>query len=131
MGVRFPSVASTAIANALPATAAETVICVTPPLTIPLDFAQIFLSWMAAIQSQTGTTTLQMRIRRGITTAGALVGAALWSQQSGAGNNALMSGFYVDTPGAVGGQQYCLTCAQNTATVAGTVADVSLIAFVL
>lgn len=131
MGVRFPSVASTTVANVLPASAAETVICVLPAFDIPLDFAQIIIEWFAQITVGTSTTSLVFRIRRGTTVAGAQIGAAPWTFTTVAANLVSISGQYVDTPGAVGGQQYCLTCVQTADTVAGTLSDVCLVAYAL
>jgi len=130
MGVRYPSVATNVALNVLPATNAETIICTTPPLTIPLDFAQIIIFWFAQITTGTSTTSLQMRVRRGATLAGAIIGTG-WTLTIGAALNALPNGCYIDTPGAVAGQQYTLTCSQQGVTVAGTLIDQCLIAFAL
>jgi len=131
MGVHFPSVASTAVANALPATATETAICTTPPLNLSLDNAQVILLWMAAITAGTSTTALVMRIRRGTGITGTLLNVGAWTFTTVAGNLAQISGNYIDTPGIVGGQQYSLTCSQTAASGAGTLNDVCLVAFVL
>lgn len=130
MGVRFPSVASNA-SFALPASAAETVIVTTPPLNIPLDFAQVFLHWFIAFVGGTAITAAVFRLRRGTTVAGALVGSPPYQSALNAGNTVFYSGSYFDTPGAVAGQQYSLTLVQLSATGAGTINDISLIAFAL
>ncbi|SRR6266849_4145419 len=129
MGVRFPSVASTTIVT-VSVPAAETVIVTTPPLNISLDFAQIILLWYVLLTSGTGTTSLVYLLRRGTTTAGALLNVSAIDQTT-AGNNTRRSGVYVDTPGAVAAQQYSLTLAQTGLTVNGTVLDVCMIAFAL
>jgi hypothetical protein len=131
MGVRLPSVASTAITNPLPSTAIETVICTLPPLNIPLDFAQILLFWFASITLAGNGANLTMRLRRGTTTSGATVGTGGWGVTAAASTLVILSGCYPDTPGAIAGQQYCLTCLQAGNTVAGTVNDVAMIALVL
>lgn len=131
MGVRFPSQQSNLIANALPASAAETVIAVSPPLNISLDFSVILIFWAWVIVAGTGTTGLQTRIRRGTTTAGAQVQAAAPNFTTVAGNNVVNSYFAFDTPGAVAGQQYALTVVQIGATAAGTLTDVEILAFAL
>ena len=131
MGARFPSVWSNVIQNQLPASAAETVICQLPPFNISLDFSQILLQWFANITSGATSTSLVFRIRRGLTTAGVFIGVATWGNTTTAGNTYVLSGSYADTPGAVAGQQYVLTCVQTAATGVGTVFDVSLLAFAL
>lgn len=131
MGVRIYSASSVVVANVLPASAVETVICILPALTLPEDFAQVFLHWMANILAGTSTTALVFRIRRGTTTGGAQVGAAVWTHTLAAGNTAQVGGSYPDTPGAVANQQYCLTCSQTAATVAGTINDLALMAAIL
>ncbi len=131
MGVRFPSVATTTIVNALPASGAETVILTTPPLNLALDFEQIFIFWYCTLFLGTGTATLLTSLRRGTTVAGALLTSGLSPLTVTAGNNEMVSGCFIDTPGAVAGQQYSLTMAQNIATVAGTLRDVCMIAFAL
>jgi hypothetical protein len=73
MGVRFPSISTTTVIANLPASGVETVICTTPPLTLPLDGAVVFLFWWWSGNVGAGTTGLSAIIRRGTTTAGALV----------------------------------------------------------
>lgn len=131
MGVRFPQVASNVFVGPLPASAVETVILVSPPLNISLDFSQIVLLWACQILAGTGTTALVFRLRRGTTAAGTLVNVAPWTLTLAAAANGIASGAYPDTPGAVAGQQYALTCSQTGATAAGTFVDGSLIAFAL
>jgi hypothetical protein len=131
MGVRFPSVFSTTFIGPLPANATETAILTTPPLSPSLDGAAIFLLWFAAMTAGTSVTAHVFRIRRGTTTGGALVGANPWTDTLAATNLKNSSGWYVDLPGAVGGQQYTLTVVQTAATVAGTFQDGALLAFML
>lgn len=131
MGVRFPSVASTTFIGPFPATAAETIVLTTPPLTIPLDFAQIILMCSACITAGTGVISHTFRVRRGTALTGVQVNLAPWGSLSTAGSNTMYSFWYVDTPGAVAGQQYSLTVAQNGATAAGVWVDGALLAFAL
>lgn len=131
MGVRFPSVATTTLSTLLPANANETVILVAPPLNISLDFAQIVLQWFTSIIAGTGTTAFVFRIRRGVGVTGAIVGLTTWTDNVVVGSSTLSSGVYVDTPGAVGGQQYSLTISQTGATAAGTYNDGCFLAFAL
>lgn len=131
MGVRFPSVASTAIVNATLVTTAETVVATTPPLNLPLDFALVFLLFYFNGTTGATVTGVQYRLRRGTTVAGALVPAAFGSLIVGAAAQMTSSSFYVDTPGAVAGQQYSLTLTQVGATGNGSMTDVCIAAFVL
>src|SRR5258708_3089060 len=108
MGVRFPSVSTTTILGTLPANGAETIIATTPPLNLPLDFAQVILLWYFLGNSGASTTALNFILRRGTTVAGTLINVisgALVTAASGV----RFSGCYVDTPGAVAGQQYSLS----------------------
>ncbi len=130
MGVRFPTVASTTIIASVPASGAETVVVTTPPLNIPLDFAQIIILWCVEVLIGTGTTVELQRLHRGTTTAGAQVNVA-GSYTVGGGNRWTFTGCYVDTPGAVAGQQYSLSLSGTGTTGAWTTEDVSLIAFAL
>src|SRR5260370_476285 len=130
MGVRFPSVQSNT-SFALPASAVETVIVTTPPLNISLDFGVVYLLWFLAIQAGTGVVQLSLRIRRGTTVAGPVVNTTFSTHTLAAANFANLSGAYFDTPGAVAGQQYSLTCVQTGATAASVIADIAMIAFAL
>lgn len=113
MGVRLPSVVANSIGNAVGT--AEIVVATTPPMNIPLDFATILLFWYYATTTPASTTNLQLRLRRGTTTAGTLVSSGV-NQLVTASATATLSGFAFDVPGAVAGQQYSLT-AQFTAAV--------------
>src|SRR5229473_2284251 len=108
MGVRFPSVATTTVLGVSIA-GGETVMCTTPPLNIPLDFAQVLLFWYCILLSNTTGTTVTWRLRRGTTTAGALINVPQ-TNPTGAAVQLMFSGCYIDTPGAVAAQQYSLTC---------------------
>ena len=132
MGVRFPSVSSSTFVGPLPANATETVICTTPPLTLPLDFAMVMLFWEWSMTSGTATTSIIMRLRRGTTVSGTLVNTNNYTISTPtAGNAYLLTGCFFDTPGAVGPIQYSLTTQQNAATGAGTNLEVALMAFAL
>ena len=131
MGVRFPSVTSNTLANALPASAAETVVLITPPINEPIDNAQVILQWFLSLTAGTSTTGFNVRIRRGTTVAAPVVFNGPWQFTTVAGNFATFGGCLADSPGIVAGQQYCLTLIQTAATGAGTFTDGTLIAMVL
>lgn len=131
MGVRFPSISSTTFIGPLPANANETILLTTPPLNISLDFSQIIIQWAGSITAGATVTGHQFRLRRGTTLAGALVFASTWVQAVTAANAGVFSGVYVDTPGAVAGQQYTLSLGQIGATGAGVFNDGCLLAFAL
>jgi hypothetical protein len=131
MGVHFPSVSSTTFIGPLPASATETVVLTTPPINLSLDNAQVIIHWFVDILAGTNAASHIMRIRRGTTTGGTLIGASAWFNSVTAGNQVSASGTYVDTPGVVGGQQYSLTIVQSAATGAGTFNDGALVAYVL
>jgi len=110
--------------------AAEAVIATTPPLNISLDFSQIIVIWYFVLFTGATTTSLIVLLRRGTTITGTLVNVSLGDGVA-AGVNLRRSGVYVDTPGAVAGQQYSLTLTQTGATGNGALNDVCLIAFSL
>lgn len=131
MGARFPSVFTTTFIGPLPANANETVVLTTPPFTPALDGVAIFLLWFGCLTAGATVTQLSWRIRRGTTVSGAVVGANPWANNVTAGNFVNNSGWYIDTPGAVGGQQYTLTVVQSGASGAGAWQDGAFIAFAL
>lgn len=130
MGVRYPSVQSTTIVTATLVTTTEAVIVTTPPLTLPLDSAVVYLGYVVNILAGTGTTGLTFNIRRGALVTSLAINVQLATFAS-AGNAFQIGGMYPDTPGAAAGVQYSISVAQQTATANGTVRDVSLVAFAL
>lgn len=133
MGVRFPFLATTTIQNALPASALETVVLISPPFSPSLDLAQVGIMWSFTYTAGATNSGATYRLRRGTTTAGTLLWApnAIWQVVMSGGNPGMAGGCYVDSPGAVAGVQYCLTCAQVGATGAGTFPDGCLMLFAL
>ena len=131
MGVRFPSVSSNVLVSGVLVTTAETVICTTPQLTLPLDFAQVIILFFCALTTGVGTTNINWKIRRGTTVAGAVVAGPGVNLTAAAGTNPYVSGVAVDVPGAVAGQQYSLTLTQFAATGNGAVDDAVMLAFAL
>ena len=130
MGVRFGSVSTIVNVGVLPATGAETVIMTTPPLTLPLDSAQIFLFWYFLGNTGASTTVLTWRLRRGTTTGGTLINSGNGVGVTAA-VNATLSGCYNDTPGAVAGQQYSWTLQGTSTAGAGTFLEGCMTAMVL
>lgn len=131
MGVRFPSQVTNAIISGLPASATETIIFTTGPLVLPYDNALVLINWSASILAGTGTTSLTYQIRRGPLLSAPSIFASSWVFTLTAGNSAVMSGFYFDSPGPATALQYSLTVVQNGATAAGTLRDGAVAAFVL
>lgn len=131
MGVRLPSVFSNAFVGPLPASVAETVILVSPPISEPIDNAQILIFWACSILPGTSVTAHQFRVRRGNGITGALVTASVWTDATTAAISTTSAGVYFDAPGAVAGQQYSLTVVQGGATGAGTFNDGCILAMVL
>ncbi len=130
MGVRYPSVSTTTILGTLPANGAETIIATTPPLNLPLDFAQVILLWYFLGNSGASTSALVFNLRRGTTLAGTLINVSSGSGVTAAAG-VRFGGCYVDTPGAVAGQQYSLSELGVGTTGAGVSNDVCMIAFAL
>ena|SRR6267378_1564303 len=131
MGVRLPTVASTTMLAAAIVTTAETAVVTTPPLNISLDFAQVLL-WFAVYIGQCGTasTNIIAKIRRGSGIGGTQVNVNMATLAS-PGNSGFISGVYVDTPGAVAGQQYTVSITMQAATTNSSIVDVCLLAAAL
>lgn len=132
MGVRFPSVFSKTFVGPLPAGSAETVVLVSPPLTLPLDFATVIILCSANITPGASTTSFTYNLRRGTTTAGTILTfAGGWTFPIIAGNPTGTLMHINDTPGAAAGVQYALTVQTNGATAAGAWNDGYITAFCL
>lgn len=110
---------STTIANALPASAAETVVATIQISDVSAD-AVVELEGWAKILTGTATTSIVPRIRRD-SVAGAVVGDANLLTIIGAVGETHEYGIKAtDTPGEVASQVYVLTIVQTAATGAGT-----------
>src|SRR2546423_5725345 len=130
MGVRFPSVASTAILNSPIITTAETVIVTTPALNLPFDGAQVLLFIYCVITLTAGTSAFTPRLRRGTTTGGTLINVAQAITVT-ASTTFEYSSWYPDSPGVVAEQQWSLTMTMTAAGANSTVQDVALVAMCL
>jgi hypothetical protein len=131
MGVRFPSASSTTIVTVNPASATEAILVTTPPLNLPLDFAQVFIHWYAVGTTGATITAITTRLRRGaaLTSTRIDVGGVTFTVSAGIGF--ILSGCYIDTPGAAAGVQYSFTT-QGTGAASGlAINDVCLLAYVL
>lgn len=122
MGVRFPGAGNITLVTTTLVTTAETIVLTSQPLNLALDFEQVLILFMADILAGTNTTAITLRIRRGASLTGALVSTTLGGAAT-AGTSAMWSGCYVDSPGAIAGQQYSLTAQQTAASANGTVND--------
>lgn len=131
MGVRLPSVASTAIVNVNPVNANETIVCQVGPFSLSLDNQPVLLFGYCAFTSGAGNASTQLRFRRGnVITAPQLnqtitytLGAAFsWSMQLN----------YVDAGAGAGAAMfYVLTYQGNGASGNATITDVCLVAMCL
>src|SRR5215831_3868293 len=131
MGVRFPSVQSNTIVNATLTTTVETVLAVLPPFTPPLDSSVILVLGRCTVTTGTASTGFIPRLRRGTTTAGTLISVGTGQYTAASGVTELFQEWYFDNPGAVSGQQYCLTGQQVAATAGATCTDAAIYAFAL
>lgn len=132
MGVRYPSVFTNAALAVVPANGAETVILTTPPLTLPLDGAAVFLGWFYTPTTGLGTTAAGVRIRRGTLVTSPLINGGN-AYPATANSGLLLAGWFVDTPGSVAGVQYSLTVTGTgtTGVWSNAGADAILLAFAL
>jgi hypothetical protein len=100
--------------------AVETVVLVSNPISTPGREATIGLHGLLLIITGASATQLQIRIRRGSTTAGQLV-EALFEPNVAASTEYLLSFDVSDKPGDVAGQEYCVTVTETGATTNGQV----------
>lgn len=130
MGVRCGSLATSVLANALPANGVETIVFQLPPMVLATDGAQVILGFSFMYTPGTGTTSHSFRLRRGNSLSSPSLGYGAWASGCSAGYGQIMSGTYFDQPTA-GEPQYCLTLLTTGTSVAGTFTDGCLLAFVL
>lgn len=122
MGVRWPGNGTNGLITTTLVTTATTIVLISAPLNISIDFQQVMLFWYLVVTAGTGTTSLSYSIRRTATTAGATVTAGV-AVTTTAGNTYALSGCYIDTPGIVAEMQWNFNIAQGAASGNGTVLD--------
>lgn len=130
MGVHLPSAASATLTTTVLNQNTETAFVTTPPLNLPFDNAQVILLWFCKISVGGSTTSMRINVRRGTDITGTVVNVQIATTVATA-NIREFSGVYIDTPGAVAGQQYTLTALQNGAAGNGVFQDGALVAIVL
>lgn len=121
--------ASTVLVNALPGTAAETIVAQVQVSTVSADQVVILDAW-AKITTGASTTSIAPRFRRA-TVAGTVVGDQNLITIVGAvGSTGEYGHRATDTPGEVASLLYVFTIVQNAVTVAGTALGVFIRAIV-
>ena len=130
MGVRLPSAGNNTIVNPTVVTINETVVATSQALIISLDNAQVLILWFVNLTFTAGITFGAYRIRRGTTVAGALV-TVNQSVTETPSTQQMRTGIYVDTPGAVGPQQYSLTFQATAAAANTSIIDAAIMAISL
>lgn len=132
MGAHNNSVGSSVIQNATIVTTAETVVATSPPISLPFDSAQVVVLCRASVVVGTGGSFCNMNIRRGTSTAGALLtGTSLTVLGFVAGQTPVMTAWAFDTPANVAGQQYSFTLTFPATSGNTTVNDASIYVFIL
>lgn len=118
---------SVTAANVTVTTTTETVVVTLTGVSMPSGDGRVRLSGFVQMTLGTATTTVTVRVRRGTTTAGTLVGEGNpIAIPSAAGTDAAFTTDVEDTPGEVAGQSYVLTVEQAAATGNGTVLQAAL-----
>jgi hypothetical protein len=130
MGYRLASSGSTTILGSPIVTNAETVICTTGFIILPVDNTPVILLWRWSITTAAATTSFQTRLRVGTTTAGTQVNQTDIMVPTAAQTNATGGG-YLHQPGIAGPLQYSISVQSTAAGANHTVVDVCLIAMVL
>lgn len=106
-------------------TTAETAAVTSDPYTPSVDGAKLTIAGVINISTGTAVTGVVVRVRRGVGTAGALVGETE-PHNIGASITDDISYSVTDVPGAVAGQQYTATVVQTAATGNGTINNASI-----
>lgn len=109
-------------------TTTETVIATIGGVTLPRAGLPVALSCAGSMIIGATTTAVTLRCRRGVDATGTLVQAAEVPTAI-AGNQAVLAGAWVDTPGELANGSYVITVQQTAATANGT--DVQLAATAL
>lgn len=116
---------TTTLTNTSAATTTETVVCTLGGVDTIAGGDVVALSGEVALVTGAGATGLTLRVRRGTTTGGAQVGAAV-IQAAGAAANSAVDIEVQDTPGELAGGSYVLTVQQAAATGNATIQSGSL-----
>jgi hypothetical protein len=130
MGVRFPGFGNNTIVTAVLGTNVETIAATSTLLNISIDFSQVMILWYVMFTPGVSSTGTTMRLRRGTAITGTQLNVNGVFPVT-AGNVTISSGCYIDTPGAVAGQQYSVSLLTQAATANGTITDACIIAFAL
>lgn len=129
MGVRFASTLTNVQANAMPSGSAPANILQSPAIVLATDGAQVNLTWMLNVTTGAATTQFNVQLFRGPAWTTSPFATA-WANTVVAAKSYLLSGSYVDQPGA-GVWQYAVTIFQNVGSSASTFIDGALLTFVL
>lgn len=111
---------TTTLANTATVTTAETVVQLSPALSVTYDNDMVGVTGTVDFTTGTATTAVTVRCRRGNGITGTVVGTAE-VDTLGAAVSAPISFDFLDTPGAVAGQVYSITIQATAATGAGTI----------
>lgn len=103
-------------------TTAETIVVTSLPISTTDPNQQVSLFSFITVTGGTGTTGMIMRVRRGTTLSGTVIGPQDTVTLSGT-NTVNREIGVTDTPGEVAGQQYVITCQLVGATANGSVID--------
>ncbi|MCL6552921.1 MAG: hypothetical protein K6W08_07355 [Firmicutes bacterium] len=108
-------------------TTSETVVITSPLIKIPVSTCRVWITGSCQLTSGTGTTAVTVRIRRGTTTAGTLIGAGNSEAiKTAAGSTEPFGLSVVDTLAGADAVQYVLTLQQTAATGNGSVLQAAL-----
>lgn len=103
-------------------TTAETLVAVGAPLTVQYTTVKAVISAWLTLTCGTNTTLVTVRIYRGTTAAGTLIGTAVaLTVPAGPGPGFQIDMKFVDVLTSAGSAQYCMTCQQTAATANGSV----------
>lgn len=125
MGLHTPSTAVNWTQNVIATTTAETILFTSNPVNPPFDNSQLIITWNLIIVMSAGTTSVIIRLRRGLLITSPLVNQGAAQTQAASATQAL-AGSYSDLPGITAGVQYVLTMQNAGSSGNSTMTDGSL-----
>lgn len=124
--IEVPTTAATAVTDG---GATETVVLTSAAVSTPGSNASVSLHGVVNITVGTAGVAVVVRVRRGTTAAGTLVGTAT-TDTAVAASKYTIPFDVIDTPGDVAGQSYVVTVTETSASASGTVNYASIGGFI-
>lgn len=122
MGARFPACGNDTLVTASVTSTTETIVLLSPTFSLTYDNAPVGINAYLIFTPGTGQTSVTFRLRRGPLLTSTLVNVATPIVTT-PGNAQDWSLVYIDIPGVVANQQYCVTMTQAGGAGNATISD--------